>query len=167
MNDARPARTVRASAAIGLALRGYLWGRSIGWFFTRPATRGVRAIAITPAGDVVLVRHSYLAGWHLPGGGQNFGEAPQDAVLRELREEIGLVENGAVRLIGQLAHQPNFRRDTVTLAVVDSVRFVFRPSMEIVEAAAFDPQRLPAETGAGTRRRLSEWLAGMPPPANW
>lgn len=155
------------AATISLALRGYLAVRTIGWFVTRPQTRGVRAIALTPEGQVVLVRHSYLEGWHLPGGGHEPGETAEQAVLRELREEIGMVSHGPVRLLGTLQHRPNFRRDTVTLAVVEQVAFTFRPSLEIVEAAAFAPDALPPGITAGTGRRLAEWRQGHPIPEAW
>ncbi|MHA6719805.1 NUDIX domain-containing protein [Sphingomonas sp. RS6] len=167
MDKGRIRRAPRAAGPIGMALRAYLLVRTIGWFFTRPATGGVRAIAVTPEGRVVLVRHSYLRGWHLPGGGQNAKETPHDALLRELREEIGMIGHGDVRLLGTLRHQPNFRRDTVTLAVVESVRYAFRPSLEIIDASAFDPRALPADTGPATRRRIEDWLADRRPPADW
>ena len=40
---------------------------------------------VEQGGKVVLVRHSYATGWHLPGGGVKRGEPPEQAVLRELR----------------------------------------------------------------------------------
>lgn len=156
-----------ASAAIALALRCYLAVRTAGWFVTRPRTRGVRAIALTPAGQVVLVRHSYIEGWHLPGGGQGRGETAEQAVLRELREEIGMVAHGGVRVLGTLQHRPNFRRDTVTLALVERVSFAFRPSLEIVEACAFDCDALPPAVTGGTRRRIAEWRSGLPIADAW
>ncbi len=155
------------ASAIALALRFYLAVRTVGWFVARPRTRGVRAIALTPAGQVVLVRHSYIPGWHLPGGGHEAGETAEEAVLRELREEAGMVSHGDVRVLGTLQHRPNFRRDTVTLALVEQVVFAFRPSLEIVEAAAFDLDGLPAEITAGTVRRLTEWRAGLPVAEDW
>jgi ADP-ribose pyrophosphatase YjhB (NUDIX family) len=55
----------------------------------------VGAYAICRRGDeVLLVRatsRTLVEGrWFLPGGGVEFGEAPEDAVLRELTEETGL-----------------------------------------------------------------------------
>ncbi|WP_333571236.1 NUDIX domain-containing protein [Sphingomonas sp.] len=156
-----------AAAAIAAALRGYLLVRTIGWFVTRPQTRGVRAIALTPEGQVVLVRHSYIDGWHLPGGGHERGETAEAAALRELREEVGMVSHGPIRVLGTLQHRPNFRRDTVTLAQVEQVAFVFRPSLEIVEARAFDVDALPPGVTEGTARRLAEWREGRGVSDRW
>ncbi len=40
----------------------------------RGMTLGVRAACFDDAGRVFLVRHSYLPGWHLPGGGLDRNE---------------------------------------------------------------------------------------------
>jgi 8-oxo-dGTP diphosphatase len=55
----------------------------------------VGAYAICRRGDEVLLvrassRTEVEGSWFLPGGGLEFGEAPEAAVLRELTEETGL-----------------------------------------------------------------------------
>ncbi|MGH3076162.1 MAG: NUDIX hydrolase, partial [Gaiellales bacterium] len=54
---------------------------------------GAYALAMDDAGRVLLCRiaPSIVAGevWTLPGGGLEFGEAPEAAVIRELAEESG------------------------------------------------------------------------------
>ena len=70
---------------------------------SRQVTRvAAYALCTDDAGRILLTRLTYpeiKAGyWTLPGGGLDFGEAPADAVLRELTEETGLT--GA---IGSLA----------------------------------------------------------------
>ena len=67
---------------------------------TRQVTRvAAYALCQDEAGRILLTRLSYpeiKAGhWTLPGGGIDFGEAPADAVLRELTEETGLT--GAIQ----------------------------------------------------------------------
>ena len=58
-------------------------------FFYRPVTVGVRVMLIRD-GQVLLIRHSYLRGWYLPGGGLKRGESMEAAARREAREESGL-----------------------------------------------------------------------------
>ena len=52
---------------------------------------GVRAEAVDARGRVLMVRHTYLKGWWLPGGGVDRGETTHVVVVRELREEAGLI----------------------------------------------------------------------------
>lgn len=66
---------------------------------TGPAARrtriGAYAVSLDESGRVLLCRLSAdeveAGAWTLPGGGLEFGEHPDDAVLRELAEEAGLV----------------------------------------------------------------------------
>ncbi len=58
---------------------------------TRGMTLGVRAVVTDQAGRVLLVKHTYLPGWWLPGGGVDRSETTHAAVVRELLEEAGLV----------------------------------------------------------------------------
>ncbi|HKN11052.1 MAG TPA: NUDIX domain-containing protein, partial [Pseudomonadota bacterium] len=57
------------------------------WRFARAMTLGVRALVIDDQGCIFLVKHSYISGWHLPGGGVETGETLRQALARELLEE--------------------------------------------------------------------------------
>src|SRR5262249_61723808 len=70
------------------------------WRFSRGLTLGVRAVVIDAGGKVFLVRHSYVAGWHLPGGGVEAGETLVEALARELAGEGRIVIVGAPPLPG-------------------------------------------------------------------
>jgi ADP-ribose pyrophosphatase YjhB (NUDIX family) len=77
------------------------------WFVRRPHTRGVKCI-VRDGGQVLFVRHTYgrRADWELPGGSLARREAPEAAVRREVREELGvelrdLREVGRVEVSGQ------------------------------------------------------------------
>jgi ADP-ribose pyrophosphatase YjhB (NUDIX family) len=129
------------------------------WFVWRPSVRGVLAVPLTPEGRVVLVRLTYARGWHLPGGGIKRGEEPAAAVLRELREEIGLVAHGEVLWVGEFEHRPDHRRGTSTLFLVQGVRYAPRRSLEIEEIAAFDPAALPSGVTPLTGAKIAEALA--------
>src|SRR2546430_17052357 len=57
----------------------------------RRAHLGAAAVIFDRNGRVLLVRHSYgQRGWELPGGGRQAKESLQQAVLREIREELAV-----------------------------------------------------------------------------
>jgi len=50
------------------------------------------AIAMKVGSEILVVKHKiYFGQWNLPGGGVKFGEPPIKSVIRESREELGVV----------------------------------------------------------------------------
>lgn len=129
--------------------------RRAGWFVTRPRTEGVHGIPLTPQGRLVLVTLSYAPGWRLPGGGLKRGEERTAAMLRELREEIGLTAHAAIEPVCEFTHRPDYRHGEATLFIVRGVRYRPRWSLEVKRVAEFDPADLPTDTAPITHRLLA------------
>src|SRR3712207_6374059 len=112
------------------------------WRFARGMTLGVRGLVINPAGEVFLVKHSYVAGWHLPGGGVETGETVLDALTRELHEEGRIVLDGPPVLHGVFFNARVSRRDHVAVFVVRSYRQDGAPvpDREIIAHGFFAPE---------------------------
>jgi 8-oxo-dGTP pyrophosphatase MutT (NUDIX family) len=147
--------------ALDLLLRPVLTGLHqllrLNWLVRRPRTFGAHALALTRERRIILVRLRYAPGWRLPGGGHGPDESPRDAVLRELREEIGMTSHGRVRLAAELEEVADFKRDLASLWVVEDVRYRPRWSWEIERVIAVDPAALPA----GLSPRAERWLAAL------
>jgi ADP-ribose pyrophosphatase YjhB (NUDIX family) len=132
------------------------------WRFSRGATLGVRALVIDGAGRVFLVKHSYVEGWHLPGGGVETGETVLEALTRELAEE-GNIQLGTVpQLYGVYFNKRASRRDHVALFIVRDFRQDGppQPNHEIIAHSFFAPDALPEDSGRATRARIAEVLGG-------
>lgn len=132
-----------------------------GWFVRRPRTLGAHGIALTPEGRIILVKLRYASGWRVPGGGRAPHEEPQAAVLRELREEIGMTEHGEVRFACELEERVDFKRDLAAMLVVRDVCYRPRWSLEVEEVAEFPLDALPADVAPTTLRWIAavrEWL---------
>jgi ADP-ribose pyrophosphatase YjhB (NUDIX family) len=129
----------------------------------RPMTLGVRAVVLDEAGQsVLLVRHTYVDGWHLPGGGVERGESVHEALVKELREEANIVLAGNPELFGIYRNLHASARDHVVLFVCRSFRQTAprKSDHEIAEAGFFSLAMLPPDTTGATRRRLGEVVGG-------
>lgn len=154
---------------LGLAYRVLKRVLHVWFFLTRGMTMGVRAMVLDSEGQVFLVRHSYVPGWHLPGGGIEHGQDAVSALEMELREEGNLVIDGAPQLFGIYFNPGGSRRDHVLLYVIREFRQSGPrlPDREIVECGFFPLYALPAGTTGATRRRLREVLDQQMPTATW
>jgi 8-oxo-dGTP pyrophosphatase MutT (NUDIX family) len=130
----------------------------LGWFVRRPRTFGAHALALTPEGKAILVKLRYAPGWRLPGGGRHENEDPRDAVLRELREEIGMTDHGQVRDAVEIEEQPDFKRDLASLLIVEDVHYAPRKwswEVEAIMEATLDHP--PADLSP----RAASWLQAL------
>ena len=132
-------------------------------------TLGVRAVVLDANNRVFLVRHGYISGWHLPGGGVEVGETFDEALRRELSEEGRIELTGEPVLHGLFFNGHVSRRDHVAVYVVRQFRQdrLPDPNREIVECGFYAAGALPAETTRGTRLRISEVLDGAARIATW
>jgi len=139
------------------------------WWFARGMTLGVRAVVLDGDNRVFLVKHSYVSGWHLPGGGVEVGESFQDALRRELAEEGRIELSGEPVLHGLFFNSQVSRRDHVAVYLIRHFRQdrLPEPNREIIACGFFETSALPAETTEGTRLRISEVLEGRAPIVTW
>ncbi len=121
---------------------------------------GVKAMVVTPDGRIVLVRHSYMAGWHFPGGGLKRGETPEQGVIRELREEIGLVGWTTLSQSDEPSDHADPNCTGPALFIFTGADYRFRPSLEIEAASEFSPEALPDDCPQSVRRHVAWWRAG-------
>ncbi|WP_199699118.1 NUDIX domain-containing protein [Oleomonas cavernae] len=131
-------------------------------------TFGVRGLVLD--GDrVLLVRHSYVPGWYLPGGAVEPRESAVDAIRRELLEEANLTVTGTPVLAGLFFNREMAARDHIALYHVTdwTLPALPKPNHEIVAVDFFPLAALPEGTTAATRRRLDEHLTGAAPSPTW
>ncbi len=132
----------------------------------RAMTLGVRAAVFDADGRILLVRHSYVPGWYMPGGGVEPGETMRVSLERELREEAGVALTAPAELFGVYWNRRASPRDHVALYVCRDWHQADPPprTLEIVDSGFYPPDDLPADTTEATRRRLAE-IAGRTPAA--
>jgi 8-oxo-dGTP pyrophosphatase MutT (NUDIX family) len=126
----------------------------LNWFVRRPRTFGAHALALTPERKIVLVKLRYASGWRLPGGGRKRDEDGRAAVLRELREEIGMTGHGEVRLACELDERVDFKRDLAALLIVEDVRYAPKWSWEVEQVIEARLDALPT----GMSQRALRWI---------
>ncbi len=136
----------------------------------RPMTLGVRAMVLNEKdGTVFLVRHTYVPGWYMPGGGVERGETLLQALSKEVLEEGNIGLTGEPRLFGIYYNNRASIRDHVALYVVRQFTQTATrlPDREIAECGFFPLDALPEGTTESTRRRIAEVLEGRAAEEMW
>ncbi|MEP1444468.1 MAG: NUDIX domain-containing protein [Hyphomicrobiales bacterium] len=131
----------------------------------RSHTLGVRAIVQKEDGSVLLVKHTYVPGWYLPGGGVEWGETLYQALEKELMEEAGVTLTEKAKMLAVYQNRKASKRDHVALYHCPNWRQDNKPNLpnhEIIAAEFFALNDLPDGTTDATKRRLAEHEAGGP-----
>lgn len=126
-------------------------------------------LALVVDGKVLLVKHTYMPGWHFPGGGVEPGETAMDCARREGLEETGF-EAGELALHGLFLKQSEAtNRDHIAVYVGRTARQVrpFRSNGEIAAIGWFAPDGLPVEIEPGTASRIREIAEGLAVGQRW
>ncbi|MET1411990.1 NUDIX domain-containing protein [Roseibium sp. HPY-6] len=136
-----------------------------------PYILGVRVLVEDDQHRILLVRHTYLEGWYLPGGAVDGGETLAEAAAREVREEAGIAAGGTPDLLGMYLNREATGRDHVGLFHLtdwSETAAYLEPNSEIAEAGFFAPDALPDALSPATERRLTEFRRGdFPSGAYW
>ncbi len=131
-------------------------------FIFRPVLMGVRTMMIQD-GKVWLIRHTYVNGWFMPGGGIKRGETLEQAARREAYEETG-AQLGKIVLMGAYTSFINWKTDHAVVFICKDFSFTGRPDGEITELRAFPINELPDGLFLSHRLRLEEYQKGIPQP---
>ncbi len=139
------------------------------FLFSRPMTLGVRVIVENENGEVLLVRHTYVEGWYLPGGGVESKDTIAQTAIKELREEVGFEALSEPKLLNIYKNTSASNRDHVALFKIEDWRIAepFKPNNEIAEMEFFAIDDLPETITAGNLKRIQEYYQNHPVSHYW
>lgn len=135
--------------------------RQLCWRILKSTTIGIRLLLLTNK-EVLLVKHSYLNQWFLPGGEAKAKETIKEALEREIKEELGVEIEGKIQILGIYSNFQEHKRDYIIVFFTEGVKIV-KPTItlqnfEIKDIKYFPLEVLPLDTSPGTRKRIQEFL---------
>jgi ADP-ribose pyrophosphatase YjhB (NUDIX family) len=131
------------------------------FLLSRGLTMGVRCAVFNDKEEVLLVKHTYIEGWHLPGGGIDIDESAEEAVFREVREETSIMLREKPKLLGVYHSKHISKRDHVVLFIAEkfSKDESVGSSFEISASKFIPINSLPDDLEASSRYWLTEALS--------
>lgn len=126
------------------------------WKTLQPQTIGVRAI-IKKENQFLLVKHSYSECWYLCGGGKKNSETVEEAMRRELKEELGIIAP-QLKLHGVYDNSQEGKKDTIIVFSTEINEMINCNDIEIECYDFFNLDNLPTNISPGTLRRIKEFV---------
>lgn len=131
------------------------------WKVFSPSTFGVRLLYLRN-NKVALVRHSYIDQWYLPGGQLKKGETIEEALKREIKEELDIDILKKPMILGIYFNSKENKKDHIIVFATEDLRNndnkIVIKNIEIKEAKFFNLGDLPKDISPGTKRRIGEFL---------
>lgn len=126
------------------------------WRILKPKTFGVRALLIKE-GNILLVKHTYQSFWYLPGGGLKNGETYDEALKRELKEELN-AEISNLELFGVYNSSYEGKKDSIVIFLCKEFKLELnKKNGEISEIQYFRLTDLPHNISSGSLKRINEY----------
>ncbi|MES2615011.1 MAG: NUDIX domain-containing protein [Bdellovibrionota bacterium] len=131
------------------------------------ATIGARAIIVNDKNEILLVKHTYQKDWYIPGGGVKTGEPTQQALARELKEEVGLIVQSDPIFFSIYYNDYMGANDYPVIYIVKNFTLEKSNSPEIQCMKWFSLTNIPEDASPGTKRRIKEYLGEIPQSQKW
>lgn len=130
-------------------------GARVYWFIFRPFNLGVNIMFVRDE-HILLVKHTYKSGWHLPGGGVHRGEDLDVAAYREADEEVGAKIHD-LTLFGTYTHRADYKNGYIVTMLSEDFEIGQPKDGEIAEFGFFPFDELPSNTTKGIYNRIAEY----------
>ena len=114
-NEGIEESTIEKTSKHSLTIRIFLNFIHKYFLLSRPLTMGARCVIMNADDEIFLIEHTYISGWHLPGGGVSVGESAEIAIKREVTEETILDLTGLPQLVGIYHCNSITKRDHVVV----------------------------------------------------
>ncbi|MCL4270916.1 MAG: NUDIX domain-containing protein [Anaerolineales bacterium] len=134
------------------------FGFKVYCFLFRPIRTGIRVL-MEKDNQVWLVRHTYMTGWFMPGGGLKRMEALDEAARREALEETGATL-GEISLLGVFTSFSDWKTDHTAVFLCRDFEFTGKSDAEIAEMRAFPLDDLPENIYPPNLRLLKKYRDG-------
>lgn len=132
------------------------------WKIFNIQTQGVRVILVQDK-KVLLVRHWYQSLWVMPGGGIKKNETPEQAAIREVQEESGIIVKQLTYKLGVYSNTKGGKNDVVHCFVCEDIEDAQKNiqkkfNLEISDCVWCSLNSLPESCSVATRNRIEEFL---------
>ncbi|HSX39178.1 MAG TPA: NUDIX domain-containing protein [Candidatus Saccharimonadales bacterium] len=127
------------------------------WFVFRPNTFGVECL-IQHENKILFIQNTYgRSWWHFPGGGINKNETPEQAAIREVKEEVD-IEIINPQIITERETTIDYKHDHVYIfATQVNSEYTKIAAAEIANATWFEVINLPPNISPVAHEALTVW----------
>ena len=133
------------------------------WKIFKIQTKGVRVLLIQD-NSIILVKHWYNPLIVMPGGGIKKYETPEQAAIREVKEELGFEIEQLEYLLGMYQNKREGKNDIIYcfVAYISSNKPILKHKFNFEIASIFisDIYNLPRGASKATCTRVREYLNG-------